>query len=437
MFTESAVEQNHRIDSYPPRFRVTDMSIRFSRCSRAVVALPAIVGLSACITSTGPDGSPTGGGHFCLDGCPFSFDPPQVEVSLVPSPVAGGLTFKAISPGWDHVCGVTTAGDAYCWGALDYGPAFHIAKSPERVPGDTKFDTISVGNGAACGIATDRQTMCWGTNDVAGAGNGSYGSSVSVPTAVPSPVNFKSIAVGGHDTGGSGGDVHSSFACGLTAAGTVYCWGTNTLGQLGSGVATTNAPFGSPSPVAGDRTFTALAGIGYATGCALDSSRAAYCWGSNAYAEFGTAAAEAGAFPPTRVASDLSFVALSTGGGTCGVTTAGDTYCWGVAGVVGAVNSSPPIPKLITSIPFVSISAGSEHACGVTASGMAYCWGLNSRGQLGDGTRISTTVPVPVATNLRFSRISAGNEETCALTTDGAAYCWGSDGWYSMLGRGT
>jgi hypothetical protein len=38
MFTESAVEQNHRIDSYPPRFRVTDMSIRFSRCSRAVVA---------------------------------------------------------------------------------------------------------------------------------------------------------------------------------------------------------------------------------------------------------------------------------------------------------------------------------------------------------------------------------------------------------------
>jgi alpha-tubulin suppressor-like RCC1 family protein len=412
------------------------MSGRFSQCSRAVFGLAAILALSACITTTAPDGSPTGGGHFCLDGCPFSFDPPQVEFSLVPSPVAGGLTFRAISLGSDHACGVTTAGDAYCWGALDYGPEFHVAKSPERVPGDTKFDTISVGNGAACGIATDKRTMCWGTNDVAGSGNASYGSSVLVPTAVPSPVNFKSIAVGGHDTGGSGGDVHSSFACGITAAGAVYCWGTNTLGQLGSGVAT-NVPSVSPAAVAGDRTFTALAGIGYATACALESQGGAYCWGSNEFGEFGTAGREAGPFPPARVVSNLSFVALATGGATCGITKAGDTYCWGAAGVVGAVNSSAPIPKLITSIPFVSIAAGTEHACGLTTTGTAYCWGSNGYGQLGDGTRTSTVVPVLVATNLRFARISAGNDETCAVTTDGKAYCWGSDGWYSMLGRGT
>jgi len=101
------------------------------------------------------------------------------------------------------------------------------------------------------------------------------------------------------------------------------------------------------------------------------------------------------------------------------------------------VNSSAPIPKLITSIPFVSVVAGTEHACGLTATGTAYCWGDNGYGQLGDGTRTSTVVPVLVATNLRFARISAGNDETCAVTTDGQAYCWGSDGWYSMLGRGT
>jgi len=40
---------------------------------------------------------------------------------LVPTPVAGGLTFAAVSAGpivpfYGHTCGVTTSGTAYCWG---------------------------------------------------------------------------------------------------------------------------------------------------------------------------------------------------------------------------------------------------------------------------------------------------------------------------------
>ena len=40
---------------------------------------------------------------------------------LVPTPVAGGLTFAAVSAGtvvpfFGHTCGVTTSGAVYCWG---------------------------------------------------------------------------------------------------------------------------------------------------------------------------------------------------------------------------------------------------------------------------------------------------------------------------------
>ncbi len=37
-----------------------------------------------------------------------------------------------------------------------------------------------------------------------------------------------------------------------------------------------------------------------------------------------------------------------------------------------------------------------RHTCGVTTGGEAYCWGLNSDGQLGDGTGTNRSVPVKV-----------------------------------------
>ena len=36
-------------------------------------------------------------------------------------PVAGGLTFAAVSAGGNHTCGVTTTGVAYCWGMNPMG----------------------------------------------------------------------------------------------------------------------------------------------------------------------------------------------------------------------------------------------------------------------------------------------------------------------------
>ena len=45
---------------------------------------------------------------------------------------------------------------------------------------------------------------------------------------------------------------------------------------------------------------------------------------------------------------------------------------------------------------FASVSAGSLHCCGVTSAGDSYCWGLNNIGQLGDGTFTASGVPVLV-----------------------------------------
>ena len=36
--------------------------------------------------------------------------------SFTPARVAGGHTWRNVSAGFSHTCGITTVGDAYCWG---------------------------------------------------------------------------------------------------------------------------------------------------------------------------------------------------------------------------------------------------------------------------------------------------------------------------------
>ena len=101
----------------------------------------------------------------------------------------------------------------------------------------------------------------------------------------------------------------------------------------------------------------------------------------------------------------LTFATLSDGdvlgSFTCGVTTAGPTYCWGVNnyGQVGdGTNIARDVPTMVVGgLSFTRLTGGGEHNCGRTVAGAIYCWGGNFTGQLGDGTTISRNRPGPVA----------------------------------------
>jgi alpha-tubulin suppressor-like RCC1 family protein len=68
-------------------------------------------------------------------------------------------------------------------------------------------------------------------------------------------------------------------------------------------------------------------------------------------------------------------------------------------------------------------------------------WGSNSTGQIGDGTIESKNKPTTIKyfndrTDLRISKVSSGNGRTAVITTDGQLLVWGSN-YYGQLGDGS
>jgi alpha-tubulin suppressor-like RCC1 family protein len=284
---------------------------------------------------------------------------------------------------------------------------------------------------------------CWGFGGGGDLGNGSTANSyVAIP--VSGGMTFTTIAAG------------ETHTCALTSAGDAYCWGTNNSGQLGTG---TTGYSVVPVAVAGGLKFTALAATGDHT-CGLVASGAAYCWGKNDFGQIGDGTWIATSLPgrttPVPVSGDLTFSDIDAGGyHTCGVTSGGRSYCWGLnqSGQIGnglqGTNVDALVPAVLGGVKFGDIFTGFYSSCGLTSDGSAYCWGSNLYGQLGNGstsgpdycptypnTGACSVRPIAVAGGLHFSVLALGGSSSCGLVAGGVAYCWGANT-SGQLGNGS
>ena len=112
----------------------------------------------------------------------------------IPNPLLGDLQFVTITAGWMHACGLTDTGTAYCWGDTEYGKLGDGSKfgdgatpqfsPPVAVSGGLQFKAIAPGWQHTCALTTDEIAYCWGDNTFGELGNGSSTSSlIPVPVA--------------------------------------------------------------------------------------------------------------------------------------------------------------------------------------------------------------------------------------------------------------
>ena len=313
--------------------------------------------------------------------------------SVTPVPVTGGLHFLEIRAGTSFTCGLATDNRAWCWGSNFYGQlgdgTTANRATPAPVSGGRRFRQLRTGYGHVCAVTFADVTFCWGDNSHGQLGDGTL-THRRTPTRVAGGLVFKQVRSGG------------SHTCALTGTSRAYCWGSNGAGQLGDGTRTRRL---KPAAVAGQLRFTGGLSTGGSHTCGVASEKRPYCWGQNSVGQLGIGSIAVRALTPTPIADNRRFNAVSTGGDHgCGVILGHSTWCWGRA-YYGAIGDGGPIhrdyyvPTPVTVLggyAFSGLTSGAAHSCAIGEGGQAWCWGWNASGQLGDATTDDRSAPVAV-----------------------------------------
>ena len=239
-------------------------------------------------------------------------------------------------------------------------------------------------------------------------------------------------------TDGEDSEVPVNYRKGMVAAGlyhtvllredgTVYCWGDNSYGQLGTGN-TENEE--SPTLVPGLVDIVMVQAGAYHT-MALSADGTVYVWGRNTFGQVGDGSSLV-ALKPVRIDAIPPMVSIAAGAyHSMALSIDGSVYAWGKNDdfQVGDVISENIVDetgnilgkRVLTPQPVVesgvaAIAAGGNHSLYLSTEGTVYAWGSNKYGQLGDGSQISRGLPTLVEGLSSVIAISAGYSHNMALT---------------------
>lgn len=325
-----------------------------------------------------------------------------------------GSGVKQVSAGFMHTCAIKWTGQAVCWGSNPYGQlgngSLQGSLAPTAVQGlEDAVINISTGYDYSCAVKSGGTVWCWGANARGQLGTGNTADSVL-------PVQVSGIS-------GSARSVVASYysTCAVTTAQSVVCWG---YGNPGLGSLTPSAVTGFSAPV----IKLAASQSEY---CALLSTGSVQCW-------------QTGSAPAVVIGLEHNVVDVALGSQHgCAILTTGEVKCWGYGGEgeVGDVSNAYRVPlSLVNGTPpgIVSIAAGSSHTCVQTVYGAVKCWGNNVKNQLGQGLeQPAYFAPVRVSGGIGSkTSLAAAPRVACAIDTIAGAVCWGAN-YFGQLGDGT
>jgi alpha-tubulin suppressor-like RCC1 family protein len=187
-----------------------------------------------------------------------------------------GSSLSTVSCSDSYTCAALTDGTLWCWGYNGAGQLGDGTTTPRLSPEQIAVGSggsvvsLSTGGGDACVILSSGTLWCWGNNN-----SGQLASTASGLT----PVQIAALG-----NGLASASVGGGFECAVLTNGTLWCWGTGSGGALGQG-----SPTGSDTPgqVTALGSSVASVAAGTSVTCATLTNGTLWCWGSNELGEIG------------------------------------------------------------------------------------------------------------------------------------------------------
>jgi alpha-tubulin suppressor-like RCC1 family protein len=370
-----------------------------------------------------------------------------------PTPVSSALSFRKLSASDSHICGNTTSGTVACWGEGSSGqlgnglPRVHLV--PFKPTDVANVKEFVVGAFSSCAVEIDSTVSCMGAIPL--PNDGVMGNK---PVRVPGISNAQSVGIGW------------GYACALTQAGSVFCWGSDNYDALGG-----SRIYWSGSPLPPSAAITPSAShlsVGDYHSCIVALTQRVWCWGNNYGGQLGPLG---NSRLPVEIPGIDDAVRVSAGFDySCALRSNGTVRCWGnyrsgfrdLPGISTAVNlhadnsvvcarlsdgalkcfywdvdendnlvalplsSRPDLPiALSPSAASTAWDFTGNSLCQVKPIGEIECVGFGNYGLLGNGGLANVVTPVRVKNVTQAKSVSGSNYARCAVETSGQVWCWG------------
>ena len=334
-----------------------------------------------------------------------------------------------VYPNISSTLGARTSPGLWSWGIDAFGDGTVRRSTPTQLGSLTNWKTvITNGTLGSVFIKTDNTLWVAGTNSygMLGTNNASTVGSVSSPVQVGTLTNWKQAAMG------------RLYMFAVKTDGTLWAWGHNQWGQLGTNNLTHRS---SPTQVGSLTNWKLVSSGSYHHAGAVKNDGTLWMWGHNSYGQLGTNNLTHRS-SPTQVGSLTNWKQLSCGRiHSVAVKTDGTLWGWGSnlngnLGLSDATNRSSPV-QVGTLTNWKLVSSGQYQTLAIKTDGTLWAWGYNGpNGQLGVNDTITRSSPTQVGLLTNWKLVSAGTYTTAAIKTDGTLWSWGYNSSYWNLGVG-
>lgn len=327
----------------------------------------------------------------------------------------------------------------YAWGdnstdrVLGTGEIVSGSSTPTQVVALSGVRAVSGGDMNGYALRTDGTVWAWGNNGTGQLGNGwtTYGGDFGGGSVVPVPV------LGLTDVTAIAGGVWGAYA--LRADGTVWAWGSGSMGRLGNGQTGVAVV---PVPVTGLTDVIAISSNSV-NGYALRQDGTVLAWGYNGAGQLGNGSDVEQTAVPVEVSLTEVVAIASSGNNAYAVRTDGTVWAWGYNDIGQLGNGQPcdvagcgsSVPVRVTGLVGVrALSASLGSAYALHEDGSVWAWGRSNNGRLGNGVECDpvtavceSRVPVQVSDLDDVTRIGTFEFGGYALRADGTVWAWGSN----------